>query len=209
MSVNSTRHKKYNSCLTLGISYLSENELVNSDIRSVGKNVRVAETCTVNGLENVSIGNNVIIDGNVILSCPIGSVTIGDYVHIGSGCYLDGEGTITLDDFSGLAPGVRIFSGTDDYTGEYLTNTTIPDEFLGVEFATVYIGRHVIIGSGAVVLPGCNIGEGSSVGALSLVTKPLDSWGVFCGIPAKRLKTRSKKLLELERQLLSRPAKYS
>ncbi|WP_085024756.1 acyltransferase [Ensifer aridi] len=205
--MSNTRRKKYKS--SLEISYLTENELVNSGIRSVGKNVRIAETCKINGLENISIGNNVIIGGNVVISCSIGSVTIGDYVHIGSGCYLDGEGMITLDDFSGLASGARIFSGTDDYTGEYLTNSTIPEEFLGVKFAAVYIGRHVIIGSGAIVLPGCNVGEGSSVGALSLVTKPLDSWGVFCGIPAKRLKARSKKLLELERQLLSRPAKYS
>jgi len=209
MSITNTYHKKYKSFAPLEISYLSENELVNSDIRSIGKNVMIAETCKINGLGNISIGNNVIIDGNAILNCSRGSITIGDYVHIASGCHLDGEGIITLDDFSGLAPGVRIFSGTDDYTGEYLTNPTIPEEFLGVKFASVFIGRHVIIGSGAVVLPGCNIGEGSSVGALSLVTKPLDSWGVFCGIPAKRLKARSKKLLELERQLLSRSAKYS
>lgn len=208
MSINNRQHKKYNGCTTLEISYLSETELVDSDIRSVGKNVRIAETCKINGLENISIGNNVIIDGNVIFNCSSGSVTIGNYVHIASGCYLNGEGMITLDDFSGLAPGARIFSGTDDYTGEYLTNPTIPEEFFGVKLAPVYIGRHVIIGSGAVVLPGCNIGEGSSVGALSLVTKPLDSWGVFCGIPAKILKPRSKKLLELERQL-SKPAKYS
>ncbi|MGX5805429.1 acyltransferase [Bradyrhizobium sp. Arg314] len=209
MSINDTQHKKSNICASLELSYLSESELVDSPIKSVGKNVRIAETCKMTGLENISIGNNVIIDGNVIFNCSSGSVTIGDYVHIASGCYLNGEGMITLDDFSGLAPGVRIFSGTDDYAGGYLTNPTIPEEFFGVKLSPVYLGRHVIIGSGSVVLPGCNIGEGSSVGALSLVTTPLKSWGVFCGIPAKLLKPRSKKLLELEQQLLSRPAKCS
>ncbi|MER9559183.1 acyltransferase [Mesorhizobium sp. M0323] len=119
-----------------------------------------------------------------------------------SGCYLSGPGTIKLDDFSGLAPGARIFQPRT-YTGEYLTNRTVPQEFLNVTFAPVHLGKHVIIGSGTVVLPGCNVGEGSSVGALSLLTKALDSWGVFCGIPAKRLKARSRKLLTLERQLLS------
>ena len=46
-----------------------------------------------------------------------------------------------------------------------------------------------------------HIGEGTSVGALSLVSKPLDEWGVYFGSPAKRLKARSKKLLDMEKQL--------
>ncbi|MBM2716290.1 acyltransferase [Mesorhizobium caraganae] len=204
MDRNDRRSKR---CATLEPSYLSENELVDVGFSAVGKNVRIVDTCIVIGAKNVSIGNNVIIGANVIIGCSSGSIIIGDYVNIASGCCLSGDGTITLDDFSGLAPGVRIFSVTDDYMGNYLTNATIPREFVGLTFAPVHVGRHVIIGSGAVVLPGCNIGEGSSVGALSLVTKPLDSWGVFCGIPAKRLKARSKKLLELERQLLFTSAK--
>jgi galactoside O-acetyltransferase len=40
------------------------------------------------------------------------------------------------------------------------------------------------------------------VGALSLVTRSLEAWGVYVGAPARRVKTRSKKLLELEKELL-------
>ncbi|MER9216276.1 acyltransferase [Mesorhizobium sp. M0663] len=200
MSRGITRSKRN---LALNSSYLSENELLDVGFLEMGKNVMIAKTCIITGEGNIRIGNDVRIDENVVISCPIGSITIGNHVHIASGCYLSGSGTIKLDDFSGLAPGARIFSATDDYTGEYLTNRTVPQEFLNVTFAPVHLGKHVIIGSGTVVLPGCNVGEGSSVGALSLVTKALDSWGVFCGIPAKRLKARSRKLLKLERQLLS------
>ena len=71
-----------------------------------------------------------------------------------------------------------------------------------MELAPVFLGRHVIIGSGSVILPGCTIGEGSSVGALSLVTKNLDSWGVYVGAPARLAKARSKKLLDLEKRLM-------
>ena len=35
---------------------------------------------------------------------------------------------------------------------------------------------------------------------LTLVNKDLRSWGVYAGIPAKRLKSRSKNLLKLERE---------
>jgi galactoside O-acetyltransferase len=59
----------------------------------------------------------------------------------------------------------------------------------------------VLIGSGSVVLPGVTIGEGSAVGALSLVSMSLDEWGVYFGSPAKRIKARSKNLLEMEKLL--------
>ena len=53
------------------------------------------------------------------------------------------------------------------------------------------------------VLPGVKIGNGTSVGALSLVTKSLDEWGVYFGSPAKRVKARKKDLLEQEKLLLN------
>lgn len=59
----------------------------------------------------------------------------------------------------------------------------------------------MFIGSGSVFLPQVIIGEGSSVGALSLVNKSLDDWGVYFGSPAKKLKRRSKDLLKLEEKL--------
>lgn len=200
-----TNHGYGSKCrATLEHSYLSKGELLDVGIRTVGTNVRISEACTIIGVENIHIGDNVIIDAGAVINCKTGSITIGNYVHVASGCYLNGAGTIVLSDFCGLASGARIYSATDDYMGENLTNPTVPEEFLGVKYAPVHLGKHVIIGSGSVVLPGCSIGEGSSVGALSLVTKALDSWGVFCGIPARRLKDRSSKLLEFERLLVRR-----
>jgi galactoside O-acetyltransferase len=66
----------------------------------------------------------------------------------------------------------------------------------------VHIGKHAIIGSNTVVLPKVNIPIGCSVGAMSMVTKSLEEWGVYFGCPVKRLKNRSKKLLELETKFL-------
>jgi Acetyltransferase (isoleucine patch superfamily) len=45
------------------------------------------------------------------------------------------------------------------------------------------------------------IGEGSSVGAMGLVTKSLESWGIFVGSPVRKLKDRDKKILSLEKEL--------
>lgn len=183
--------------------YWEEADLVTFGFAQVGKHVRVAKNCTIIGLQNISLGDNVRIDGGTVLAASSGYIRIGSYVHIGGMSFLAGAGGIEMRDFSGLSQGVRIYSASDDYSGQSLTNPTVPREFLNVKMAPVSLGRHVIVGSGSVILPGCNIGEGSSVGALSLVNKSLDEWGVYFGTPCKRMKARSKNLLEAEERLLS------
>jgi galactoside O-acetyltransferase len=51
-------------------------------------------------------------------------------------------------------------------------------------------------------LPDVIIEEGSSVGALSLVRKNISSWGVYFGIPVKKIKSRYKDILKLEEKFL-------
>ena len=68
----------------------------------------------------------------------------------------------------------------------------------------VEIGAHCIIGTGSTLLPGVTLGEGCSVGAMSLINKSLPAWGIYAGIPARLLRPRSRKLLELSRELESK-----
>lgn len=182
--------------------YYTEHDLKNVGFKAIGRNVQIAKNCTIIGLENIAIGDNVRIDGYcTIIAAGQGWVNFGSFIHIGGYCLLSAGDGIRMENFSGLSQGVRIYSITDDYTGQHLTNPTVPEKYTGPTRGTVTLGRHVIIGSGTVILPKVSIGEGSAVGALSLVTKSLDPSGVFFGCPAKRLKGRSKRLLELEAEL--------
>ena len=190
--------------------YYTEDDLKHAGFKSLGKNVRIAKNNTIIGLENIIIGDNVRIDGYcAIISAGDGWLNIGSYIHIGGWCYLSAGDGIEMENFSGLSQGVRIYSRTDDYSGKHLTNPTVPEKYIGITRGAVVLGRHVIIGSGAVILPKVTIGEGSSVGALSLVTNDLDPWGVYFGCPVKRLKGRSKRLLELEAELKQELAQQS
>jgi len=181
--------------------YYGSEELRDLGFKRVGHNVTIAKNCTIIGLGHVSLGNHVRIDDHVTIAAHSGFLELGDYIHIGAGSYLACAAGIKMADFSGLSQGAKIYSCSDDYTGKHLTNPTIPRKFLRVTTAPVLLGRHVIVGAGSVILPGVEIGEGSSVGALSLVTKSLEAWGVYFGSPVKRLKSRSKDLLDLERTL--------
>jgi acetyltransferase-like isoleucine patch superfamily enzyme len=182
--------------------YFTTDELRSFGFKRVGQSVKIAKNCTIIGLNNISIGSDVRIDGNVVIAAHSGFLTLGNHIHIAAGCYLGCSGGITLADFAGLSQGVRIYSATDDYSGKALTNPTVPHVYLNIKQAEVHLGRHVIVGSGSVILPGVTIGDGSSVGALSLVTKSLEDWGIYFGMPAKRVKTRSNELLSLEAKLL-------
>jgi len=66
----------------------------------------------------------------------------------------------------------------------------------------VIVGRHAIIGTGSVILPGVTLEEGVVIGALTLVTKNCESYGVYSGVPAKKIKSRKRNVLEHERRLL-------
>lgn len=182
--------------------YLTELELRAIGFKSIGSNVAIAKNCTIIGVANISIANNVRIDGYSTIIAADADVVIGSYVHISAYCLLSGGDGIEMRDFAGLSHGVKIYSRSDDFSGEYLTNPTVPEQYTGGSRGKVTLDRHVIVGSSSVILPDVHIGEGSSIGALSLVTKSLDSWGVYSGCPVTRVKSRSRNLLELEQQLI-------
>jgi len=183
--------------------YAQSDELKTLGFAAVGSNVSIARNCTIIGVERISIGNNVRIDGPTTIVVGEDSfLEIGSFIHISGGCHLAASAPLTFGDFSGLSQGVRIFTATDDYTGKTLTNPMVPAKFKDVTKGAVELGRHVIVGAGSVILPGASIGEGSSVGALALVTRPLPEWKICAGTPCKPIKSRRQDLLSLEQQML-------
>ena len=180
--------------------YLSDDELNSLGFKSLGKNVKISNRASIYNADQMTIGENSRIDDFCVVS---GKVDIGRNVHIAPLCLVaGGEPGITLHDFSGLAYHAQVFSQSDDYSGTTMTNPTVPDQFKAEIKSPVTIGRHAIIGSGAVVFPGVHVPEGCSVGALSLVLVSLEPWSVCVGTPAKRVKARDRSLLDLEAQYL-------
>lgn len=169
---------------------------------SLGTNVQISERASIYGADRIKLGNNVRIDDFCVLAAGLGGIDIGSYVHIGVGSSLIGAGNITLSDFSGVSSKVSIYSSSDDYTGRTLTNPTVPDEYKNVNHAPVFLGRHVIVGSGSVILPGVRLEDGVAIGALSLVTKNCVEFCIYSGNPARYIKKRRRDLLEVERRIL-------
>jgi galactoside O-acetyltransferase len=181
--------------------YYARKELEEMKFKKLGQDVLVSRTSRLYSPEYISIGDFSVVDDFCILS---GNVEVGRNVHLAHGCrIIGGREGISMDDFSGLAFGVTLFAQSDDYGGNALTNPTVPMKFRKIMRARIEIGRHAIIGAGSIVFPGVTLGEGSSIGSSSMVTKSTEPWGVYFGIPAKKIKNRQRNLLELEKEYLA------
>lgn len=174
-------------------SFYSIDELETINFKSIGTNVLISRFARFYSGENIEIGNNVRIDDFCIVS---GKVKFGNNIHISAYSALYGTYGIEMGDYSGLSPRCTIFSATDDFSGDFMIGPMIDPKLTKVKGAKVMIGKFCQIGSNSVVLPGVNIMEGVSIGAMSLVVNDLESWKIYKGIPAVYYKERSKKLLE-------------
>jgi len=181
------------------MGFLSKERLDELGFNSIGENVLISDKCSVYG-RNMSIGNNVRIDDFCILS---GNITIGNNIHIGAYCALYGGHGIIMENYTGLSPRCTIFSASDDFSGNYMISPMNPKEFTNVTGAPVVLKKFVQIGSGTVIMPGVILNEGSAVGAMSFVKKCVSEWEIWAGNPLCLIKERSKKIIELEKQLMS------
>lgn len=181
------------------MGFLNRDALEKIGFKSIGKNVLVSDKCSIYNPEKISIGDNVRIDDFCILS---GDIQLGNYIHIAAYSALFGGGGIVMEDFSGLSSRGTVYSVSDDYSGEFLTNPMIPEKYRKVQSEKVVFEKHSLVGAGSIVLPGVILKVGTSVGANSVVIKSTDEWSIYAGTPAKRLKARKMNLLELEKKLL-------
>lgn len=180
-------------------SFYSQEELKEIGFKSIGDNVLISRKASLYGVSNMCIGSNVRVDDFSILS---GNIIIGNYVHIAAGVMIfGGEAGIVIEDFVGISSRTAIYAVTDDYSGEYMTNPMVPDEFRNVIGGKVVLKKHALIGSGSTILPNVTIGTGVSVGSMSLINRDLDDFTINVGVPAKTIKKRSKNLLLLEKKL--------
>ncbi len=164
----------------------------------LGKNVAISDRASFYNCSKITLGDNIRIDDFCVLSAGIGGIVVGSNVHLAVYSSFIGAGKITLSDFSNISSRVSIYSSSDDYTGETMTNPTIPAVYTGVQSADVFVGKHVIVGSGSVILPGVTLEEGVAIGALSLVNRDCRSFGIYAGTPARYIKERKRDLLKLE-----------
>lgn len=162
-------------------------------LKEVGRNVKISADARFHAPHKVSIGDNTRIDDFAVLS---GNISLGSNVHLSvHSSIIAPRSPVSIGDFCTISFYSCITSANDDYSGNFMTNPTVPSEFTNVADLPVSLEEHSILGAHVLVLPGVSIGRGSAVGSFSLVKKDVPSWEIHAGIPAKQIGLRSKNLL--------------
>ncbi len=173
-------------------SFYNEGELSRLGLKSYGNNVLISRKCSIYAPEKLSIGDNVRIDDFCILS---GDISLGSHIHISAYSALYGSNGIIMEDYTGMSPRTTIYSAMDDFSGEYLIGPIHSKELTNITGGLVKVCRYSQLGANSIMFPSSQLSEGSVLGAMSLLKCVSEPWSIYAGIPAAKIKERSRNLL--------------
>jgi serine acetyltransferase len=155
---------------------------------SAGRNVVFKEQVEVSICQNgkLEIGDNSFFHARcwLLLTKPQPYLKIGNWVFIGRNTIIAAKNNIAIGDYTVIAPQCYII----DHEHGFNANDFILNQNSNIKSVT--IGRDCYLGAKAVVLAGVEIGDGSIIGAGSIVTKSVPAGEVWAGNPARFIKHR-------------------
>ena len=143
------------------------------------------------GVTQISVGKQSIVQGKIIFDRPESKISIGDRTFIGGGTKLVCAESISVGNDILISWGVTIVDHNSHAVAFSKREPDVVDWGNGKKDWTHVAARPVVlkdkcwIGFDAKILKGVTIGEGAVVGAASVVTKDVPDWTVVGGNPAK------------------------
>lgn len=114
-------------------------------------------------------------------------------VYIGPRCIIYAK--VCIGAYTMLANDVRIIGGDHRYD-----IPGMPMLYSGrASLKPTTIGRDCWIGAYSIIMCGVNIGEGSIIAAGSVVTKDVEPYSIYGGVPAKKIKARFDDPVDIEK----------
>jgi acetyltransferase-like isoleucine patch superfamily enzyme len=140
---------------------------------------------------DIEIEPSCALDQGVVLLCsgePLShpKIYIGASTYINRHTFLDATLSITIGKDCAIGPGCYI---TDHDHGQDLSLPPLAQPMFS---EPTQIGDRVWLGANVTVLKGVTIGENTTVGAGSVVTKDLPAGAIAVGVPAKVIRYKSK-----------------
>lgn len=106
------------------------------------------------------------------------NITIGKNVFFNSGCKLQDQGGITVEDGTLIGHNVVLATLNHSHSPQH-RGDMIP--------APIHIGKNVWIGANATILAGVTVGDGAIIAAGAVVTKDVKENTIVAGVPAKAI----------------------
>jgi galactoside O-acetyltransferase len=172
-------------------AFMSRAQMNEIGFARLGADVLIHPSCVFVGCEAIAIGDNVRIDPFCVLTAKE-LIDIGENVHIGSHCNIVGAAGVRMGESANLSQGVRVFSESDDLAASGLIGAQAPRDLRVIKSGLVEISAFATVGANSVVLPGVMIGEGATLGALSLARADLEPWSINAGCPSRKVGVRDR-----------------
>jgi acetyltransferase-like isoleucine patch superfamily enzyme len=158
---------------------------------SIAKGFHAGLRVRIWGRQKVMIGRNFYIGRDSFIEAD---VIIGDNVMFGNRVAIIGR-----YDHHYQQPGIPMRLAAQIRDPAY--------DWKGLGMITI-IENDVWIGYGATVMGGIKIGEGSIIGAGSLVTKDVEPYSIYAGVPARKVRSRFDNNEDLQTHLKLVQSKY-
>lgn len=131
------------------------------------------------------------------------SLKVGKHSMITWQVIMEGGANTKIGDRVFIGPGTKILTSTYALHG-YYSAEFVPDECHKIEYGDITIENDAYIGANCTVMPGVHIAEGAVAGAGCLVNKDLEPWGIYVGVPCKKIGQRKKPTEEMTKQLMEK-----
>lgn len=170
----------------LGMGCVDFGATVKGNVK-LGKGVYIASGAELVAFRNeeIKIGDHGFILRGSMLYPYGGKIVIGKNVGINPYCVIYGMGGVTIGDDVMMGTSCVIVPANHNFE-----RTDIPMNLQGLNCKGVKIGNDVWLGARVVVLDGVEIGEGSIIGAGSVVSKSVPPFSIAVGVPARTIKKR-------------------
>jgi acetyltransferase-like isoleucine patch superfamily enzyme len=171
---------------------------------SLGDRVIIDDGCVLDGRgagpTGVVIGDRVILNRGTILQAKIGPIQIGDDCDIGGGSAVHSQGGVEIGEAVVIGGGCKISGGAFQIErsapdegasgGGALRESMAAREQTRWTSGPIRIHDKCLIGTGAIILDGVDVGEGSVIGAGTVMTKSVPAYAVVAGVPGRVLRMR-------------------
>lgn len=158
----------------------------------LGKNVLIDVGVHLNGAANISLGDYTWIDSYSRIEAHLGPVSIGKRVHIASFAVIAAREPVVIEDFVGIASGVKIYANSEcPLDGKRMSGPMIPEEFKAFKSKPIWLRKDSFVGTNSVLLPGVELGEGCVVGANCVITRPLAAYSIYAALPPREIGRRN------------------
>ena len=181
--------------------------------KKMGKNVLIDTGVSISGANLISIGNNVHIDKNCIISTgnilqgrlyrkpntefskKEGEIVIGDNIHICPNCMIIGYGGLYIGDNSTLSAGSKLYSLTNiayNPVDRWEIISRMPYEQAQFLIGPIILKSNVWLGLNCIIMPNVEIKKNSFALSNSLLVDSFEENSYIAGQPAVLIKNRFK-----------------